>query len=162
VSDSAIAATTNTKVSIGTTLAASDAASFALDTYKAIGGIQDIGDFGGESEILSAKLIDRSAVIKRKGIRDNGDCPLVVARDPLDLGQQALRAAEATPFEYNIKVEFMDKPGPTGTNSIVYFRAVVVSARNNVGGASDFLRTTFNLAISGEIVPVNATVGEDD
>ena len=152
--------TANSKISIGTTAAATDATSFAADTYVEIGNVEDLGEAGSSAPIVEGRYIGREYVRKLKGQRDNGTMTIVVARDPEDAGQTAMRAAEKTSFSYNVKVELNDKPNATGTNTIFYFKALVASARNSFAGVDDIVKTTFELAIDGAILEVPATAGE--
>ncbi|WP_011581229.1 MULTISPECIES: hypothetical protein [Chelativorans] len=154
-----ISATAKSKISIGTTAAATDATSFAADTYTPISNVEDMGEVGSEAEILVGKYVDQDFVRKLKGSRDNGTMTIVVGRDAADAGQLALSAAEQSSLPFNFKVELNDKPNPTGTNSVFYFKAIVGSARHSLGGADDITKTTFALAISGAIIEVPATAG---
>ncbi len=84
---------------------------------------------------------------------------LVIDRDSADAGYIALIAAEKTAFAYNFKVELNDKPATGGSpkNSIFYFKAIVASATNKFGGPDDMVQTTFELAVSGQILEIAAS-----
>jgi len=150
-----VSATAKSKISIGTTLATTDAASFALDTYKLIANVEDMGEAGSEAEIIVGKFVDQDYVRKLKGSRDNGTMAIVAGRDPFDDGQIALRAAEKSYHAYNFKVELNDAPAG-GVNTRFYFKAIVASARTSMGGADDIVKDTFALAISGAMFEVPA------
>ena len=149
----------NTVVSIGTTAAFATAVAYAGDTWKPIANIEDVGEAGSEAEIVVGKFVDQPYTRKLKGSRDNGSMELVVARDSADAGYQALIAAEKTSSAWNFKVELNDKPavGASPKNSVFYFSAIVASAKNSFGGADDIVKTTFSLAITGPIIPVDAS-----
>ena len=94
---------------------------------------------------------------KAKGVRDAGNLALTVARDPSDAGQGALIAAEGTNNKFAFKVTYPDRVTPTGTDSIDYFRALVMSKRNNVGNADNVIRRSFELGIDSAIISVDPT-----
>jgi hypothetical protein len=89
-----------------------------------------------------------------KGARDAGTVSLVVGDDPLDAGQIAIRAAEQTKFMYNFKVEYEDAPNADYSNSVDYFRGLVMSARKQVGQGDNVLRRTFAIGINTDILTV--------
>lgn len=146
--------------SVGTTVAATNAATFAADTYIEVGSVQDLGEAGSQAEVVVGKFVGGDGYVKKlKGSRDNGSLSLVVARDSADAGQIALLAAENTEFAYNFCIELNDKPaaGASPKNSKLYFKAIVASARHSLGGADDIVTTTFELAISGAVIEVAAS-----
>jgi len=151
-----ISATAKSKFSIGTTAPATDATTFAADTYTAVANIEDLGEVGSEAEILVGKYVDQAYARKLKGSRDNGTMTVVVARDPADAGQTALRAAEKQELPFNFKVELNDKPATDGTNTVFYFKAIVASAKTSMGGADDVVKDTYQIAITGAIFEVPA------
>jgi len=157
----AISATAGAKFYIGpASPTAEDASAYAALTYKEVTSLRDLGEFGSEAEILVAKSINWGSARKLKGTRDNGTMNLICHRDPLDEGQNALKAAEATSFPYAFKVELNDKPGPDATASVFYFAAIVSSARNTLGEENTISSTTFALAISGDIIEVPAVLAD--
>jgi hypothetical protein len=129
-------------------------ADFDDDTYVEVQWLQDMGDFGAESEIYTRRFIDKDYTEKRKGARDAGVMNLVVGRDPLDPGQAAMLAAEAdtSNVPVNFKVVLNDKPEAAGTPSAYYFKGLVASARVNLGDEANQTTVTFAVAISGRIV----------
>lgn len=131
----------------------------ALTPWVEVGSIEDLGEFGGEAEILTRNYLGQVAATKLKGARDNGTMSVVVGRDALDPGQIAMRAAEQTEFPYAFKVELDDRPAPGGTDSVYYFAAIVASAKHGMGEANNVTTTTFALGISGAILEVPATAG---
>jgi len=153
-----INATAKSKIFIGTTLAAATLAEFEADTYIEVKEVEDLGEWGAEGTEITFKSLADSHVRRRKGTIDSGSVALVCARDPLDEGQNAARAAVEEWLPYNFKVELNDKPTATGENTVFYFRAVVMSARNNFSGADNITKTTFNLGIDGAILEVPASV----
>lgn len=144
------------KVFIGTTVLATTESAFAADTYTEIKEVEDLGELGDESEAITFAPLGEARVRKLKGARDAGTLVLVVGRDPLDPGQIALKAAEKTSFEHNIKIVANDAPDADHTNSVYYFRGLVMSARDNYGQQNNVVRTTFNIGINSAILEVPA------
>lgn len=144
------------KIYIGTTAAAANETQFAADTYTEIKEVEDLGELGDESEAITFAGLSEARVKKLKGARDAGTLVLVVGRDPLDAGQIAIKAAEKTSFEYNFKIVANDAPDADHTNSVYYFRGLVMSARDNYGQQNNVVRTTFNIGINTAILEVPA------
>jgi hypothetical protein len=143
----------------GTRIAATDtSAEYAALTWVLVGEIESLGDFGDESASVNFTSVNDSRVRKLKGARDAGTIALTCGRDPLDVGQIAMRAAEATKFEYAFRVTAADKLDTNDTNSIYYFHGLVMSQRDSYGGADNVVKTTFNIGINTDIVYVPATV----
>jgi len=146
------------KVSIGPTTAAANAAAYAALTYVPIGEVQNLGEFGDQSNDVTFTSLSDGRVRHLKGARDAGVLALVCGRDPLDAGQVALRAAEKTKFAYAVKIEAADALDANDTNSVFYFHCLVQSARDNFGESDGIVTTTFNLGITTGIIEVPATV----
>ncbi|MFG1371488.1 iron ABC transporter substrate-binding protein [Xanthobacter oligotrophicus] len=156
-----VTTTSGTKIYIGpavTAAAADTTAEFAALTYVEVGEVQNLGEFGDESSSVSFASIGDARTRKLKGARDAGTLALTVGRDPLDVGQIALKAAEKTKFEYAIKVVAADAPSAGHTNSIFYFRALVMSGRNNFGANDSVTTAVFNLGINSEVYEVPSAV----
>lgn len=151
-----IASAAGAKVYIGTTTAATNEAQFAADTYVEIKDVEDLGELGDESEAINFAALGDGRVRKLKGARDAGTLVLVVGRDPIDAGQLALKAAEKTSFDFNFKIVANDAPDAEHTNSVYYFRGLVMSARDNYGQQNNVVRTTFNVGINSAIIEVPA------
>lgn len=154
-----IASAAGAKAFIGTTVLATTESAFAADAYVEIGQVEDLGELGDESEAITFASLGDARVRKLKGARDAGTLVLVVGRDPLDPGQIALKAAEKTSFEHNIKIVANDAPDADHTNSVYYFRGLVMSARDNYGQQNNVVRTTFNIGINSAIIEVPAEEG---
>lgn len=123
----------------------------ALTPWVEIGEVETLGEFGDESSAVTFLSVGDARTRKLKGARDAGTLALTVGRDPLDPGQVALRAAEKSKFEYAFKIVAADAPDEDYTDTAYYFGALVMSARDNYGGADNVVRTTFNLGINTEI-----------
>lgn len=143
------------KLHIGTTAKATDLAEFKADSYKEVGDIEDLGEFGDEFSAVTAATLNDARLRKGKGTADAGDMSLVVLFNGSDAGQAALAAAAAdtTSNAYNIKVTLNDQITPeTGNPTTFYFRALVMSNRIAVGGSDNAIRRNVGLAITSEIL----------
>jgi hypothetical protein len=123
--------------------------------YVALAGVTDIGEFGDERQISTIETIDGARVRKKPGTADAGDMEIVVARDPLDPGQIAMRAAMGDSYAYAIRITANDAPAG-GTPTVHYLKAYVSSAKNRMGGANDFVQTVFTIAIDAAPLTVEA------
>jgi len=131
---------------------------FEAVTWTEIREIEDLGEWGAEgTEVTFISLAD-THTRRRKGSIDSGTVELICGRDPTDPGQNKARAAVEEWLPYPFKVVLNDKPTPSGTPTTFYFRAPVMSARNQFGTADDLTKTTFSLGIDGAILEDAANV----
>jgi hypothetical protein len=135
-----------------------NAAAYAALTWTEVKEVESIGQYGDSSTEITFISLSDSRVRKLKGSRNAGNAEVVVANDPLDAGQLAVIAAEATKFTYNFKVEYLDKADANDTNSIDYFGAKVLGVAKNGGSADDVSKRTLTLGIDTGITEVPATV----
>jgi len=150
--------TTGVQFFIGTTIDGETLSQFLEDTYTEVGEVEDLGEFGDESETVTFASLADGRLQKLKGVRDAGILALVVGADDSDAGQDALIAAEAEDsLDYNFKVILNDKVTIGGTPSEHYFRGKVMSKRTGVGSANNVVRKTFNIGINSAIISVDAT-----
>jgi opacity protein-like surface antigen len=152
-------ATNGTKVYIGPIAATTvdTVSEFAALSYVEIVGINQIGEFGDNANIINFEVIAESRTRKAKGTFNGGALNLTMALDDTDTGQQNLGLAFLNPNGYAIKVEFNDKLTTSGTNTIRYFRGKVTSYRIAAGGANDVVRRLGNIEVDSEIYTVAAT-----
>lgn len=134
----------------------------ALDAFEAIsswvkvGEIEDLGEIGDSSADVTFNALGDNRVRHLKGSRDAGTMTVVAGADPSDPGQLALRAAEKTKFNYNFKIVYEDAPDEDSTDSVDYFRALVMSARKNNGTSDNVARRTFALGINTPVITVDS------
>lgn len=140
------------KLSIGTTATATDATTYAADTYVEVGEIENIGEFGDEVSSATFTALANRRVRKFKGTYDAGDLTLTVGFDSGDSGQTALNTAlkNEGSADYNFKVEFED-------GDIFYFSGKVMSRRISVGAADDIVKANISIAISTAVLEIPAT-----
>lgn len=146
-------------LSIGTTATATDAASYALDTYTAVGEIEDLGEFGDAYNPVTFASLADARTKKRKGTADAGEINLVVAFDGADSGQQALKTAldDTGALDYNFKVQLNDAVSGGGAGTIFYFSGFVMSRRIQAGGSDNVVRANVTIALNTGLVEVAAT-----
>lgn len=132
-------------------------ADYQADSYIEVGEIEDLGEFGDESERINFTALSDGRTRKFKGPRDAGDMPIVVGDDMTDEGQIALEAAEASPLDFNFYVQLNDAISLGGQDSKHYFIGKVFSKRRNVGNASNVVRRTFTIGINSAITDVEPT-----
>lgn len=151
-------ANNGSKIYIGTTVAATTASAYAADTWTEIGGAVDIGAFGDTANEIKVDVISDSRTHKAKGTFDAGTMTLKCAYNSTDTGQDALIAAVADPKGYNFKIVGNDAITPsTGTNSISYFKAKVMSKSTERGTANNIVMLNSSLSIDSAVLEVAAT-----
>lgn len=143
---------------IGTTTVAENLSQFLTDTYTEVGEVEDLGEFGDESEAVTFASLADGRLQKLKGVRDAGTLALIVGADDADAGQDALIVAEAEDaLDFSFKVVLNDKATIGGTPSEHYFRGKVMSKRLGVGTVNNVLRKTFNIGVNSAIISIDAT-----
>lgn len=147
----AISASTGAKFYIGPVTAAATVSAYAALTYVEVTGVETIGEFGDTAAQITFTPLAGDRVRKFKGARDSGDLQVVCAADPLDPGQIAMIAAEATKFGYACKIVLEDSADANDTDSAIYFHAKVMSVPLNISGANDVTKRNFGLAIDTAI-----------
>lgn len=105
-----VATFTDTIYAISATLPETyDAAGYGSTamTYTEIGKVQDFMAYGSKRTVNKFNPV-RGAVEKIKGTADYGDGDLVVGDVPADPGQIILKAADASPNHYSLKITYTD------------------------------------------------------
>lgn len=157
----AISAQSGAKVFIATgataTTPQTNEAGYAALTWLEVKEVESFGEYGDQSNDITFTSLGDARTRHLKGSRDAGSFDIVCANDPLDAGQIAMIAAEATKFTYNIKVEYLDKADANDTSSIDYMGCKVLSARKSGGSVDDVTKRTFMLGINTAIIEVPAT-----
>lgn len=123
----------------------------AITTWIEIGLVESLGEFGDEAQAVTFAALGDGRVRKAKGARDAGVMALTVAHDPTDLGQAAIEAAEQTNDNYAFKVVIPDAPTPAYSDTIIYFRGLVMSRRKNVGTNDNVVRNTYNIGVNSQL-----------
>lgn len=139
-----------------------DQTGFEALTWVQIGGVGSAGEAGTSTNILTYDTWDTEVTQKAKGISNAGDPDIEVARDPEDAGQDILRTAARTNFNYAFKEERNDAPNDlVGSSPTTYYnRGLVSGPRRPRGRNEDFDLEIYTLGLQQlEIVvdPVDGT-----
>lgn len=159
----AIATSAGARIFIGPTVnvdtvEAMDAAA-ALSFFEAIteedwteiDEVESISQFGDTSQTASFASLGKRRVRKLKTTKDAQTTTLTVGRDPLDPGQIALVAAQATDFNKAFRVIYNDQRTEDYSPSTDYFGGMVLSNPVNIGSATDITKRTFEVGINTAI-----------
>jgi hypothetical protein len=123
----------------------------AISGWTEIGLVESVGEYGDQANKVTFEAVGDGRVRKSKGARDAGTLAIVCGHDPTDAGQAALIAAEATNNNYAFKVILPD--GPVGySDTIQYFRGLVMGKRLNVGNNENIVRRNFSVVINSEVL----------
>lgn len=136
-------------------------AAFEALTWVLIGGVGSMGETGSKTNILSYDTWDTDVTQKAKGITDAGSPEIEVARDSENAGQNALRAAALTNFNYAFKTVGNDAPNAEVGSSptIRYNRGLVSGPTQPNGRNEDFDIEVFMLGLQQRqitVAPVDA------
>ena len=123
----------------------------AISVWTEVGLLEDLGEVGDEASSVTGAAIGDGRIRKAKGARDAGTMNVICFHDPLDVGQDALIAAEATNNNYPFKLVLPDSPSGAYSDTIQYFRGLVMSKRLRVGTNDNIIRRTFNVGVNSEI-----------
>lgn len=123
----------------------------AMSGWTEVMLIEDLGELGDESTEVTGAAIGDGRIRKAKGARNAGTMAIVAFRDPVDAGQLAMMAAEETSFNFPFKVELPDAPSEAYSNSLLYFRGLVMSRRERYGTNDNIMRRVFNVGVNSEV-----------
>ncbi len=123
-----------------------------------IGDLDQIGTFGGQSQVIKHTPINDGTVYKKLGSRDNGTLQLQGAYVPADAGQVAVKAAfdGRTTNTFTIELDNAVTPS-TGHGTKFSFQGVVTSFQVGASGADNKVQLTATLEITGDITMTAAT-----
>ena len=115
-----------------------DQAGFEALTWVEIGKVGSAGDAGVTTNILSYDTWGTDVTQKAKGISNAGDPDIEVARDPSDAGQDILRTAARTNFNYAFKETRNDAPNDdAGSTPTTYYNRGLVSGPRRPRGRNE-------------------------
>lgn len=123
---------------------------FAALTYKEVGHIGNLGDYGVSPNVITYSTLDTQVSSKAKGVEDAGDLTIEVARVFDDEGQAQLRAAGNTKYNWAVKLEYADAPSEDHTNTVVYAAGPVMGPQRLGGSTDDFVRESFTIGFSDQ------------
>jgi len=137
-----------TQVFIGPVTSATDQSALAGLSYVEVGSMGQLGEIGPQAQDVTFTPLDGSAVQHFKGSTDNGAVVLTMARDPLDLGQIALKAASLTKFEYAVKIVVPDAADGNDTDTIYFCRGPIMAGRTNIGDANTVRTIAYSVGLN--------------
>lgn len=151
-----IVTASGTRFYIGGTAAASDMDTLAefqaMTVWTEIGLIEDLGEVGDEASAVTGAALGDGRIRKAKGARDAGTMQVVCFHDPLDTGQASMDLAEQTNNNYAFKMVLPDSPTDAYSDTVQYFRGLVMSRRLRVGTNDNILRVVYNVGVNSAIV----------
>lgn len=122
-----------------------------------VGEIEDLGEFGDVVSLAVFTALNDSRTRKKKTSYDAGDFNITIGFDSADTGQDALKAALATKFDYGFKVTLNDgSDGSPSDPTTFYFRALVTSFKIMVGTVDNIVKASVGIAINSAIVQNDA------
>ena len=124
----------------------------ALSTEEVLAGLAEL--INDETGIATFASLTDGRQRKAKTIANAGNLALTVGRDPTDPGQVALAAAAKSKARYAFRITIPDRVTADGDDSVIYFRGLVTSNRNNVGNAENVVRKAYSVEIDSELVEV--------
>lgn len=139
----AISTAATTKLYASATLPATyDAAGYAALTWTAIAEINNIGQVGGNFQMVEHRPVDTGLVVKLPGSRNEGTAEIVMAKHS-GTDVTLLQTAFKDRARIAVKIEY-----PTQLGGVAYTTGYVTSNVVNIGGSDSIieLRTTFDLA----------------
>jgi len=122
-----------------------DAAGFGALTFKEIGEVTDLGEFGREYALVTHNPLGDRRTVKRKGSYNDGTISLQLARVPSDEGQSAIIAARDSDDSYAFEVTLQD-------GTVFWFTGQVMSYTTNVGSADQITGASATIEIDNDII----------
>jgi len=122
-----------------------EAASYAALTYVESNEETSLGDFGGQSEVLTYNTIRNGITNKRIGSTDSGQMAAEFAFVSDNAGQQLLQAAAKSKQAIAVRETL-------SSGDVFYYTAYVSSAVVSVGDSSAITMFKANFEITSEIV----------
>ena len=142
------------RTSAGTTLKVSatapatyNAAGFGALTFTEVSYVSDLGEFGGEDNLVTFNPLSTRTTVKRKGSRNAGSISAEMARAKGDAGQNLIQAAAGSDLSYSFLVTIQD-----GTK--FYFSAQTMSFVTSVGSVDDITMVSAQLELDNEVIVV--------
>lgn len=123
-----------------------DKAGFEALTWVDITSVGQFGQTGTETNLLNYDTLDTDVSQMAKGVSNAGQTTIQVARVHDDAGQILLNTAGDTNFQYAIRHIKNDAPDVLNTNTIHYYRGLIVGPVRPNGGVEDFDLEEFTLA----------------
>lgn len=108
-------------------------------TYTLFGRVESFPEIGSEREIKKFTPI-AGAVEYSKGVPEYGSGPIVLADMPADAGQIILKAADASPNHYSMKITYPD-------GEIHYLDVLISGWKLSQAASGEFIKRTAMLNV---------------
>ncbi len=148
----AAASYTDTTYAISASLPATyDAAGYAATTitYTTIGKVENFPQFGATRQVNEFTPISGPTEYS-KGVAKYGSGPMTMADIPADAGQVIMKAADASPNHYSMKITYPD-------GEVHYLDVLVSSWELSPAKSADFVIRTATINVCKEPVIVAAS-----
>jgi len=147
---------TNVKKSAGTRLyIGGTGALISESSWVEVGEVVDFGEYGKAYNLIPYNSVADRKTYKFKGSYNEGALTLQLGQDVTDAGQDDLRDALETDYEYNFKIEFDDAAATSGsTGTIDTFKALVMSFVTQIGNVESITGASCQIEISGDVTRV--------
>lgn len=132
---------------------------FTSQTWVQIKGVESLGSLTDTFAEISADFVDGERTKRIKGSRDGGVMDFVVALNPEDAGQIALRTAFESEDNYAFKLVFDDAPPAPGTPSERKFIALVGKAEEAYDTSNAIMKLNVALWVNSNVVRKNRDDG---
>lgn len=126
----------------------------AIDDWEDLGCVGDVSEIGSTGNIVSYECWGTGEAKKSKGIRDYGDVTIEMLYDAENEGQDSLREAETTNFNYALKIEYGDAPDEDHTGTVLYVRGPVSGWSIPNGGPEDFQVRSVTIGVNQRPIEV--------
>lgn len=144
------------KVYISTTIQNADLnqTQFEALSWTEVEEVESLGRFGDRRQTTEFTTLGDQRTRTYPGALNAGTMSVVCGKKTSDPGQAALKAALAAKDNYGIKVELLDAPQQDYSNTILFFRGLVVSGEDDVGNNANVIKTNFDIKVNSDIIEV--------
>ena len=125
-------------------------------TYTTVGQVENFGNHGVKSQVLTFTPVATGIINKLKGSKDYGQMALVLGCLPSDSGQDLMRTASESTAHYSVKITYPLGDGEA-TGEIHYLDVLVSSFENQDGDTNAVRKVATMLEVCRAPVIVDAT-----
>ena len=118
-----------------------DVTGFDALTFKNVGEITNVGEFGKEGALVTHEPLSTRGTKKGKGGYNNGTLNPSLALDPSDLGQIDMKAALDSDDPAYLAITLQD-------GTIYYLVGLVMSFKPNIGGINDVVTASTSIELT--------------
>ena len=122
-----------------------DVTGFDAVTFKNVGEITNIGEFGKEWALVTHNPLATRGTKKGKGSYNNGTLSPSLALDPSDLGQIDMKTALDSDDPAYFSITLQD-------GTVYYLTGLVMSFKPNIGGVDDVVTASTNIELTPDAI----------